>query len=279
VLTVSATRDATGQHRPPDQLWPGSQVIDLSVPLAEDLPCYWPTHLPFQHKLWNWFGTRADGPYTTAWLAIDEHTGTHFDAPHHFVPPPDSGLPDAGPLGAVTAERVPLDQLIGPAAVIDVSALTDRADTPGVSPRVGVTDVTAWEDRHGGLTPGTVVLLRTGWDRFYRRGAAGNAYLHDVVVTRSGPGWPAPAVSTMELLVDRGVRAVGTDAPSIGPADDGRPVHVVGLSAGVVFVECLAGLAELPPRGAWFCFLPLKVERGSGAPGRAVAIRPRPDTD
>lgn len=70
------------------------------------------------------------------------------------------------------------------------------------------------------------------------------------------------------------VRCVGTDAPSMGPAHDGQPVHVHGLSGGAVFVECLTGLDAVPARGARFCFLPLKVRDGTGAPGRAVAWVP-----
>ena len=256
------------------------QVVDLSLALAEDLPCHWSTHQPFQHKIWNWFTTRKDGsaalynrggpPYATRWMAIDEHTGTHFDAPSHFVPPPGSGLPGAGPAGEVTAEKIPVTQFMGPAAVIDVSDL--ESTEPGVSPIIEAGHVTAWEERHGRLEPGQVVLFRTGWDRHYLRGPEGNRYLHDVVVTGRGSGWPAPDVPAMDLLLERGIRCVGIDAPSMGPAHNGAPVHVHGLRKGAVYIECLTGLDALPPRGAWFCFLPLKVEGGTGAPGRAVAF-------
>lgn len=267
---------------------PVGRVVDLSVTLAEDLPCHWPAHQPFQHKVWSWFADRGHGagavrnrsgaPYATRWMAVDEHTGTHFDAPSHFVPPPDSGLPNAGPAGEVTAEQAPLTQLMGPAAVVDVSHLADADAEPGVSPAVTPGHVTAWEQRHGPLTAGQVVLLRTGWDRHYQRGQAGQRYVHDVVVTGRAPGWPAPTAETMRLLLDRGVRCVGIDAPSMAPAHDGVPVHVAGLGAGALYVECLTGLDQLPATGAWFCFLPLKLEGGTGAPGRAVAFLP-PATD
>jgi len=258
----------------------GKEVVDLSLTLAEDLPCHWSTHQPFQHKVWNWFAARRDpggtvsdrlGPYSTRWMAIDEHTGTHFDAPSHFVPPPGSGLPNADPAGETTAERVPPAQLMGPAAVIDVS--TVESSENGVSPFIEPESVLAWEREHGPLAAPVVVLFRTGWDRHYRRGPEGGAYVHDVVVTGSRPGWPAPSVATMDLLLARGVRCVGIDAPSMGAAHDGAPVHVRGLTGGAVYVECLTGLDRLPPTGAWFCFLPLKVEGGTGAPGRAIAFR------
>lgn len=256
-------------------------ILDLSLPLAEDLPCYWSTHQPFQHKRWNWFTTEITpaasaysryGPYATGWMAIDEHTGTHFDAPAHFIPPNGSGLPDANPAGDITAEKVPLDQLMGPAAVIDVTALLDAEVATGVSPFIGPEFVIEWENRHGMLAAGDVVLFRTGWDRNYVRGPAGDDYLYNVVVLGRRGGWPAPSVETMELLLKRGTRCVGTDGPSMGAVHEGAPVHVCALRTGAVFVECLTGLERLPSRGAWFCFLPLKVERGTGSPGRAIAL-------
>jgi kynurenine formamidase len=272
---------------PAGPAWAGHEVVDLSLTLAEDLPCHWSTHQPFQHKIWTWFTTRrgaagsvynrSGAPYTTRWMAIDEHTGTHFDAPSHFVPPPDSGLPGAHPTGEISADRVPVTQLMGPAAVIDVTGLGGAVQPVGTSPEIDPAVVTDWERRHGRLAPGDVVLFHTGWDRHYLRGADGDAYLFDVVVTRTRPGWPAPAVATVELLLERGVRCLGIDAPSMGLAHDGAAAHVSGLRGGAVFVECLTGLDRLPPRGAWFCVLPLKVEQGTGAPGRAVAFRPPAD--
>ena len=257
-----------------------TRLVDLTLLLAEDLPCYWSTHLPFQHKTWTWYAGRDDpsgrvhnrgGPYTTRWLAIDEHTGTHADAPSHFVPPPGSGLPHAGPAGEVTIDKVPPEQFCGPAAVVDVTALTAVEMPPGISPIIGPELLLDWEREHGTFAAGDIVLFRTGWDQRYRADDAGRGYLHDVVVTGRASGWPAPDPPAMELLLRRGVRCVGTDAPSMGSAHDGQPVHVHGLSGGAVFVECLTGLDALPARGAEFCFLPLKLRDGTGAPGRAVA--------
>lgn len=257
-------------------------VVDLSLILTEELPCFWPTHQPFQHKTWNWFTTERHpagnvynrgGPYATRWLALDEHTGTHMDAPCHFVPPEGSGLPDASPAGAISVADVPPRQLIGPAAVIDVSGMAGTH--PGVSPLIDSTVILDWEEINGELTTGDVVLFRTGWDRYYLPWPEGEDYVHHVVVTQRRPGWPAPSVPAIELLLERGVLCVGIDAPSMGPAHDGRPVHLAGLRAGAVFVEGLTGLAALSPRGAWFCFLPLRLEGGTGAPGRAIALNPR----
>ncbi|GLY84363.1 cyclase family protein [Actinoallomurus iriomotensis] len=278
-MTDSSTATA------PPMIEGGHVLVDLSVLIAEDLPCYWSTHQPFQHKTWNWFESRSEpsgcvinrsGPYATRWMAIDEHTGTHLDAPSHFIPPEGSGLPYAGPAGAVSIDRVPLDRPMGPAGVVDVSALVGTVDEPGRSPIIDARMITDWEEENGRFRPGDVCLFRTGWDVYYQRGEAGSAYLHDIVVTGRRPAWPAPEVETIELLLERGVRCVGIDAPSMGPAHDdrGQAVHVSGLSGGAVYVECLTGLDRLPERGAFFCFLPLNVERATGAPGRAVAWLP-----
>jgi kynurenine formamidase len=261
------------------------EVVDLSLLVAEDLPCYWATHLPFQHKTFNWFADQKgaagcvisrSGPYATRWMAIDEHTGTHIDSPSHFIPPEDSGLPYAAAAGAITVDRIPLDRCMGPGAVIDVTRLVGDTGRPGESPIIDAAAVEDWEREHGRLQPGEICLFRTGWDAAYQRGAAGTGYVHDVVVTHAVPGWPAPEVETVELLLARGVHCVGTDAPSMGPAhgDRGQAVHVAGLGAGAVYVECLTNLYRVPARGAWFCFLPLNVEGGTGAPGRAIAWVP-----
>src|SRR5687767_8653752 len=107
----------------------GYEVVDLTVPLAENLPSHWPTHMPFQRKIYNWYAPQPDqiqplhgfrGPYYTAFLTLDEHCGTHVDAPCHMIPPPDSGLPQAGPSGDITLDKVDISRFMGPAAVIDV---------------------------------------------------------------------------------------------------------------------------------------------------------------
>lgn len=255
-------------------------VADLTLTVAEDLPCWWPTHLPFQHKIWNWFqdGTAGPvslrsrcGPYQTRWMAIDEHTGTHFDAPPHFIPPEGSGLPNAGPAGAISGDKVPVEQFFGGARVVDARGVSSGAG-PGVSPYITASYVRRWEQDHGTFQKGDIVLFWTGWDRYYRPGAEGKPYVEDSLVYRSGPGWPAPDVDAAELLLERGVRCMGTDGPSMGSAHDGGPVHVAALKEGAVFIEGLTGLASLPESGALFMFLPLKIAGSTGSCGRAIAI-------
>ena len=170
------------------------EVVDLSVMDGERWPCSWPTQMPFQQKVWNWFAEAGGpapvhaymGPVHIRWMTLDDHCGTHVDAPAHFVPPKDSGLPHAGPLGGQSGEQISLADLMGPAAVVDAVALAS-AGTPGVSPWITPDHVRAWEQQQGPVRRGEIVLLHTGWDRHYRPWPEGRAYAYDPVVTRTGP--------------------------------------------------------------------------------------------
>ena len=258
-----------------------SRVVDLSVTVSERLPGTWPGHMTFAHHNWNWFSevdgptgrTRSSAPYQTNFFVIDEHCGTHFDAPTHFIPPPDSGLPLASDLGAQTGDKVPLEDLMGPAAVVDVSYLSGQGK-PGVSPFIEPDHVRQFEEEHGELAAGEVVLFRTDWDRYYVEGDEGEKYLSGSLVTERHPGWPAPSPETAVYLHEKGVKTIGIDAPSIGSAHDGVPVHQEGLGRGMRYVELLTKLSELPVRGALFVFLPVKIAGSSGGPGRAMALVP-----
>lgn len=260
------------------ELFAGSRLVDLTVTIAEDRPCSWPTHVPFQHKSFAWFEDRETdwgravrrGNYQTKMLVMDEHTGTHFDPPGHFIPPPDSGLPHASDQGLVSTEKVDPARMIGPAAVIDCRDLADTGKD-GVSPRIEPDRILEWEKKNGELRAGDVVLLNSGWDRHYES-EGGDAYSANAVLREEGSGWPSPSNETVELIWDRGVRCIGTDGASMGAADDGEDGHMAGLSRGMSYVEALTHLGELPSRGAFFIFLAIKVKGGTGGPGRAIAL-------
>jgi kynurenine formamidase len=258
-----------------------ARIIDLSVTVAPELPAAWPLHMPFQAKVWNYFvplhelqgSIPSSAPYQTRFWVIDEHTGTHFDAPTHFVPPADSGLPWAGPAGAETGDQVPVRDLMGPAVVVDATELAGHCDN-GESPWITRSFLEGWEEREGPFAPGDVALLRTGWDRRYLAGSAGDGYSREALIARRGPGWPAPEPAAILFLHERGVRCVGIDAPSIGASHLGAPAHQEGLSRRMRYVEELTGLDQLPTRGAFFLFLGPKVAGATGGPGRAIALLP-----
>lgn len=262
----------------------GHAIIDLTLLVAEELPCAWSSHVPYQQHTYNYFADNTEraeaplfshhGPYQTRTLVIDEHTGTHFDAPAHFIPELSTGLPHAGIAGSTYANMVSLEQLSGPAAVIDVP-IDLPGGSNGVSPMIPPEIIENFEKKHGRLQPDDIPLFRTGWDRFYLSGEIGKKYNYGPMIQKSDHGWPSPDVDAMQLLLDRGVRCIGTDAPSMGSVQNGAPVHQLALATGAVFIEALANLNELPDRGSWFMFAPLNLARGTGAPGRAFAIIPK----
>lgn len=234
-----------------------AQIVDLSLPLDEGLPCAWPGHTAFATRIDVDFGRGAS--YRTGSVVMDEHSGTHVDAPVHAI------------AGARTAASIPLGDLIGPAVVIDVQVGGTGA-AAGRSSTIGADMLLDAERADGRLQPGDIVLLRTGWDDRYVPFPAGSAYV-EAPLGGEDVGWPALDESFIELVVERGVRCVGTDAPSIAPIHDPGPVHVHALGSGLWPVEGLARLATLPRRGATFAFLPLFLS-GSGAPGRAIGLIP-----
>ena len=194
--------------------------------------------------------------YAANAFCTPEHAGTHLDAPVHFAE------------GRRTTEQVPLEQLIAPAVVIDVSASADRDRDYRLLPD----DIDAFEAEHGRIAPGTVVLLRTGWSRHW---PDVKAYLGDDTpgdASRlSFPGYGVDAVKV--LIEDRRVGVLGIDTASI---DYGRSsdfmVHRIAAAADVPGLENLTSLDRLPPTGAVIVALPMKIEGGSGGPLRAVAL-------
>lgn len=260
-------------------------VVDLTVPLAENLPGSWPTHVPFQRKIFNYYAPQSEGlqplhgfrgPYYTAFMTLDEHCGTHVDAPCHFIPPLETGLPHASDWGSVTLDKIDLSRLMGPAAVIDVTELKDTGGD-GISPEILPSHVERWEDEHGRLDGTEIVLFRSDWDDHYVPiPAGGGAYASDAFLRGVGPGWPAPGVDCLRFLYEeRGISVVGLDGVSVGGVHDPAPAHHYGLGKGMLFVELLANLKQLPPRGAYFIYLPLHIQGGSAGPGRAVGLVPR----
>jgi kynurenine formamidase len=243
-------------------------VVDLSVTTGVDLPCSPPEGQPPAQFLLNTY-TWPRGPFLEYVQVHDDHTGTHIDAPAHFTPAPETGLEHATEFGGVTIEQLPLDQLMGPAAVIDVRHLIDTA-APGEStnlaesPVITAAHIGEWEAEHGELEPGEVVLFRTGWsDRYYRPLPGGFRY------DRSHP---APGEDAIAHLHERGVRHLGIDARGIGLMQDDHTPHWAALGRGMVATENLTNLGALPTRGAFFVFLPHKFAGATGGLGRAIAF-------
>jgi kynurenine formamidase len=205
------------------------------------------------------------GPMYEVIMVHDDHTGTHCDSPSHQVPRMESGLPTAGPMGKVTVEQLDPRQMMGAACVIDCVDLLAQVDrSVQRSPVITRERIQDWEKQHGELHKDEIVLFRTTWtDLYYKQFPDGLQF------TRHHP---APNGRTMEYLVEKGIKLVGLDTLGIGMFQDDYEPHLVAGHAGMIVVEKLTNLSELPPRGAFFLFLPWKVKGASGGLGRAVAI-------
>ncbi len=244
--------------------------LDLSLLIAPNYPSGWPTWPRFQMTPEGRIGPL--GAFHTEALVIDGNTGTQLDVPTHSVTPPDSGLPNAGPAGLISTEKVPAWQFGGEACVIDCTDLLDAAP-PGRSPLVKKERILAWEKAHRPLGPGDVVLFRSGFsDKYYRPLPEGRRFAADPVEGKA-PAWPDPDPDCMEYLASRGVMTLGTDSTSMGPLPDlAEPTHFAGLKHGMIWTESLTGLAPLPATGAFYAMLAPKHLGGAFSEGRAIAI-------
>lgn len=221
---------------------------------------YWPTSTKtFEHVQQSFGQTPGGWFYSSYEFSTPEHGGTHLDAPIHFGE------------GKQTADAIPLNRLVARAVVIDVSAKASADRDYLLTPD----DVTAFEAQHGQIAEGTIVLLRTGWSSRWGRRLE---YLGD-----STPGdasklhFPSFGADAARLLVEqRRVAALGADVASIdaGNSTDFM-VHRIAAAANVPGFENLTNLDQLPPTGSVVIALPMKIERGSGGPLRAIAVVPR----
>jgi kynurenine formamidase len=235
-----------------------AEIVDLTYPFDEHT-LYWPNS-PSAFELKELARGMTPGGYFYAsnLFCAPEHGGTHLDAPIHFA---EHGL---------TADAVPLRQLIAPAVVIDVSS--QSAADPDY--RLTADDVRAWEARNGSIAPGTIVLLRTGWGKRYpnRKQYFGD----DTPGATDKLHFPSYGEAAARLLVgERHVAALGIDTASIdyGQSKD-FIVHRVAMAANVPGLENVAHLERVPERGAWVIALPMKIGGGSGGPLRIVAVLP-----
>jgi kynurenine formamidase len=238
---------------------PEGRWVDLTHELAEDSP-FWPTAEGFRHEVASYGQTPGGWFYSSYNLELSEHGGTHLDAPIHFAE------------GRQTTDQIPLDRLIGPAAVIDVS----RQSAANRDYRFTIADVENWEKANGPLPAGAIVLFHTGFSRYWpdrkrymgtdERGAEAVAKLH----------FPGLSEELARFLVERRkVTAVGLDTPSLdyGQSKD-FVAHRILLGADIPGFENVADLHLLPPTGATVVALPVKIKHGSGGPLRIVAQLP-----
>jgi kynurenine formamidase len=241
------------------------RVIDLTQPLGPDtpvigLPPIFAASPGVSIDVISKYDEKGPAWYWNA-IRMGEHTGTHFDAPAHWITGRD--------LPANTTDTIPADRFIGPACVIDVTSEVARnpdflLTTDGVE---------AWERQYGRIPARAWVLLRTGWSS--RQSA--DAFLN---VGADGPHSPGFDAAASRLLAHErdvlgvGVETIGTDAGQAGRFNPPFPNHAIMHGAGKFGLASLCNLDQLPPTGSVVIAAPLRLVKGSGSPLRVLALAP-----
>lgn len=191
-------------------------------------------------------------------ISMSEHTGTHFDAPSHWISGKDV------PNGSV--DEIPVEAFVGPAVVIDCSAGAGQNDDFELTPDV----IAEWEARHGRIPEEVWVLMRTDWSK-----RSGAEYLN---IREDGPHSPGPTPEAIRFLIEErkirgfGTETVGTDAGQGAHYTPPYPAHFYLHGAGKYGLQCLANLDQLPATGAVLIAAPLKIKNGTGSPLRVLAM-------
>ncbi len=246
---------AVGQRRPAS--FPGGTIVDLSYPF-DSATVYWPTAGSFQLEK-DFEGITEQGFYYSAYkYCAAEHGGTHIDAPMHFA------------RGRHSVDQIPLEQLMGSAVLIDVTSQSQS----NRDYQVAVADFQNWEKLNGRVPSGAIVLLRTGFGKYYpdrvkymgtdERGPTAVRKLHFPGLHPDTARW---------LVANRQIKAIGLDTPSI---DYGQSTlfesHRILFDKNIPALENVANLNRLPVRGFSVIALPMKIRGGSGGPLRIIAI-------
>lgn len=233
------------------------KLVDLTYPFSADTH-HWPTAKPFHlDKVSE--GRTPDGYWYSSYnYGGSEHVGTHLDAPFHFAE------------GKWTTEQIPLGRTIGTGVVITIRRQTEQ----NADYLMQVADLHSWEKAHGTIPEQAIILIHTGWGRYW--GDRKRYFGTDEPANVKDLHFPGVSKEAAEFLVrQRRVKAVGIDTPSIdyGPSRD-FVAHQVFGAANVPIFENVAALDRLPAKGATIFGLPMKIQGGSGAPLRIFALLP-----
>ncbi len=244
------------------------RVVDLTQPLGPatpviDLPPIFAASPGVTIDQISRYDERGPGWYWNT-LRFGEHTGTHFDAPVHWITGKD--LPNNA------CDTIPASRFVGPACVVDVTGDVARDPDFLLTPD----RIESWEREHGRIPAGAWLLLRTGWSRR----ADPKAFLNVAADGPHSPGFRADASRMLaheRHVLGVGVETIGTDAGQAGTFDPPFPNHTIMHGAGKFGLASLCNLDQLPPTGAIVLAAPLKIVNGSGSPLRVIALVERRD--
>ena len=259
VMSLVVNAGCVADHRGNHLVWEQSRIVDLTHSFGSDT-IVWPTEADFKLIAQHAEDTSDGYYYASNRVEMPEHGGTHIDAPIHFSK------------GKQTLDQIPIERLTGAGIRIDIGEQCARDRDY----RVAISDFKRWEAVHGRIQDHAIVLLKTGFARFWPdrkdylgtdlRGQEGVRSLHFPGLHPEAAAW---------LVRERQIKAVGIDTASI---DYGQSTtfeaHVTLLSQNVPVFENLADLHALPPRDFDIIALPMKIAGGTGGPLRIIAVVP-----
>jgi kynurenine formamidase len=228
-----------------------NSILDLTHTLDAQTPTYEMSHKPAYRA--KTVATVDKEGYIEREISLPEHFGTHLDAPAHFVP------------GLWTVDQIPVERFVAPLVVLNVT----EAAEGNPDYQLSVADVAKYEEAHGKIPFNAVVVAYTGWDFYWNsakeyRNADASGVLH----------FPGYSLDAAKFLVDdRNVVGLGIDTLSIDcGSSENLAVHHYTLSRSLYHLENLANLAQVSASGATVVVAPMKLEHGSGAPVRVLAL-------
>ena len=233
------------------------QFVDLTYPFDEHT-VYWPNNPSFQWEKTDWGMTASGYWYAAAKFSTGEHGGTHIDAPIHFAQ------------GRPTIDEIPVNQLTGPAVVIDARSQCEQ----NVDYELTTQDLLNWESRYGRIPDGALVFMWSGWgQRWPDRVRYFGTPTPDDARSLHFPGL-SPQLAEW-LIHHRMIRGVGIDTASIDPGrSPDFKTHRILNGADLYILENVASLDRLPQQGATLMALQMKIKGGTGGPVRIVAWLP-----
>ncbi|MBX3487775.1 MAG: cyclase family protein [Candidatus Paracaedibacteraceae bacterium] len=220
------------------------KLIDLTYTLKSDIPT-WNGRCGFNHDLHiDYSDCPGDDKFRVMKLSMHAGIGTHMDAPSHCIS------------GGRCIHDFNVNNLVFPCVVIDVSDKCHERYS------LSVQDVLDFEGKHGLIAQGSCVMVKTGWSKFW-----GNpSQYHNNYV------FPSVSEDAAQLLIERGVEALGIDTLSSDRPEDGFKVHKIFLGTGKILIENVANLDSMPPLGSFVMALPMKIQDGTEAPVRLVGM-------
>lgn len=220
------------------------QLIDLTHTLDKDIPA-WDDGCAFETQIkFDYAQCEGDVKFRVQNFSMYACAGTHMDVASHCVP------------GGTEVDAIPLNELIAPCVVIDVSAQAHEAYL------VQQSDIEQFETIHGTIQPHSIVMIKTGWSRFWP----------DALRYRNNYVFPTISGEAAQLLIERGVRGIGIDTHSPDRPGSGFIVHSIVLGAGAYIIENVAHLDKLPSMGSMVLVVPLKIRGATESPVRLIGF-------